>query len=200
MTVLADIGREHVRRVLARGIDTVVTAEAVVHDIDVVEIRRRPGIRCVAIIAIVTAGDMRQMFAGCDYAVVAEGATSQYLRMVYDISGRPDDVVMTILADVSCLNMQRTLTLFVDTVVTIHAVAGNIDVIEVCGCPGKRRVAIIASGAACDVVCILAGRSGAVVASTTAAKNLCVIDLVSRVPYGGVMAVGAVISGRNMRL
>ncbi len=70
VAVLANIRRLHVQRTLAGRFGTVMAAEAIVHDIDVVKVRRGPGDRGVTVIAVVAAGDVRRMFAGCRHAVM----------------------------------------------------------------------------------------------------------------------------------
>lgn len=58
MTVLAGIGCLSVRRVLTGCVGAVVTTEAVVRDIGVIEVRRYPGDGGVAVITIVTTANV----------------------------------------------------------------------------------------------------------------------------------------------
>lgn len=63
MTVLADVCSLYVCQGLTRGFHTVVTAEAVADDADMVEVGRPPGIGRVAVITGIAAVDMGRMFA-----------------------------------------------------------------------------------------------------------------------------------------
>ena len=76
----AELGGLDVQRPLARGVSAVVAAEAVVHDVGVVEIRRHPGHRRVAIVAVVATGDVRRMFAGCRYAIMTRAAGTRLIK------------------------------------------------------------------------------------------------------------------------
>ncbi len=87
MAVLADIGRQDVRRVLPGCVDAVVAADAVVCDVDVIEICRCPGHGRVAVIAVVAARDVRRMLAGRDDTIVAREAAAKHLCVVHDIDG-----------------------------------------------------------------------------------------------------------------
>ena len=83
-----------------------------------VEIRGQPTGRRMTVITIVTARDMRWMLA-CRYsAVVARAASTQDLRMVDGIGRRKYVRVVTILTNVACLHVRRTLADGINTVVT----------------------------------------------------------------------------------
>ncbi len=81
------------------------------------------------------------------------------------------------------------------TVVTTGAIIRDVGVIIVCWRPGDRRMAIIAIVAAGDVRRMFASRRIAVMAGTTATKNLGVVDCYRRYPDGDVMAVLANVCG-----
>ncbi len=59
MTILANIRRQYVLRILSRGDRSVVAAHAIAHDVSVIEVRRGPCDGGVAIVTIVAACDMR---------------------------------------------------------------------------------------------------------------------------------------------
>ena len=82
VAILADIRRLRVQRALACCVYTVVAAAAVIRDIRMIEVCRRPRDRCMAVVAIVAAGDMRRMFADGDGAVMAGTAGANDLRVV----------------------------------------------------------------------------------------------------------------------
>lgn len=71
MTILTDVCGMRVVQVLADRVRAVVAADTVTGDIYVVEIRRQPCDGAVTIIAIVTAGNMRRVFAGCGNTIMA---------------------------------------------------------------------------------------------------------------------------------
>lgn len=64
MAVLADVAGLYVCRGLARGLGSVVAAEAIARDIDVIEVRGHPTGCRMAVIAVVATGDMRGILAG----------------------------------------------------------------------------------------------------------------------------------------
>ena len=90
MAILANIGRQHVGRSLANSIGTVVATNTVVHDVDVVEIGGQPGDRRVAVVAIIAAGDVGWVFAGCNYSVMTRAAGTNDLCVVDRVSRSPD--------------------------------------------------------------------------------------------------------------
>lgn len=87
-------------RPLTRRINAVVTAETIVGDIGVIEVRRYPGHRRMAIIAVVTARDMPRVLAVSDRTVMAGDAGTEYLGVVDTIGRFPENVVMAVLAHI----------------------------------------------------------------------------------------------------
>ena len=73
--------------VFAGRFRAVVTADAITRDIGVIEIRRYPGHRRVAIVAIVTAGNVGRVFAGRNGAIVTGPAGTDHLRVIHPIGG-----------------------------------------------------------------------------------------------------------------
>ena len=71
--------------VLARRVGAVVAADAIARDINVIEVRRDPRNRCMAVVAVVAAGDVRRVLARGRIAVVAGEAGPEDLRVVHDI-------------------------------------------------------------------------------------------------------------------
>ena len=71
VAVLTDVSRVDMRGVFACGIGAVVAAYAVVGNVDVIEVRRNPPVCRVAVVAVVTTGDMRRVLALGGHAVVA---------------------------------------------------------------------------------------------------------------------------------
>ena len=68
--------------VLARRIGAVVAADAIARDIDVIEVRRNPRNRCMTVIAVVAARDVRRVLARGGVAVVTGEAGPEDLRVV----------------------------------------------------------------------------------------------------------------------
>ena len=83
---------------------------------------------------------------------------------------------MAVFADIRRLHMRKILAGRFDTVVAAHAVAGDVEVVEIGGQPPNRRMAVIAICAAADVSCMFASRRHAVMAGTACTQNLRVID------------------------
>ena len=148
MAILADVGRQDVRRVLAGRIRAVVTTDAVVGDIDVVEIGRNPCVGRVAIVAVVAAGDVRRVLALGNDAVVAGHAGTDHVGVIDEVRRRKGHVVVTVLADVSRVDMRWMFADFVHAVVATDAVVRDVDVVEIRRNPGGGRVAIVAVVAA----------------------------------------------------
>jgi len=132
VAVLADVGRLHMQRALAGSFGAVVAAEAVVHDVDVVEVRRYPGDGGVTIIAIVTAGDVGRVFASRSNAVMAGAAGTNDLGVVNGKHGHPHIAAVAVFANVAGLNVRGVFAGCVGAVMAAEAVARNVHVIEIC--------------------------------------------------------------------
>ena len=72
--------------------------------------------------------------------------------------------------------MRKTLAGRFDAVVAAHAVAGNVEMVEIGGQPPNRRMAVITICAAANVSCMFASRRHAVMAGTACTQNLHVVD------------------------
>ena len=113
--------------------------------------------------------------------------------MVDGVGGRPDDVVMAVLAHVGCRDMRRVLAGGRNAVMAAGAVAGDVGVVKVCGQPCSRGVAVVAVVAAGNMCRVLAGCRYSVVASGAWADDLRMIDRERRNPAGCSVAVLAEI-------
>ena len=71
VTIFADVGRLWVQWTLASRVGSVMTADAVINNVCVIEICRQPRDSRVAVIAIIAAGDMRWVFADGYHTVMA---------------------------------------------------------------------------------------------------------------------------------
>lgn len=76
--------------------------------------------------------------------------------------------------------MSGWLTSSFHAVMAVHAVPGDIHVVEVCGQPGDRRMTVVASVAAVDVGRVLARCSESIVARATGTQNLRMVDSIGR--------------------
>ena len=70
VAVLTDISGRDMRRRLADGLYAIVAADTIAGNIDVIEIRRQPGHRGMAIIAVNAARYMSRVLAGRDSAIM----------------------------------------------------------------------------------------------------------------------------------
>ncbi len=118
VAVFANFRCQNVRRVFAGCLYAVVAACTIAGDTNVIEIRGQPTGGRMTVITIVTARDMRWMFACRCGAVVARATSAQDLRMVDGIGRRKYVRVVTILTNVACLYVRRTLADGVNAVVT----------------------------------------------------------------------------------
>lgn len=99
VAVLTDVRCLHVRRVLADRLCTIVTITAIGRNRAVIERGRQPARGGMAVIAGVTALNMRWLFADCDHAVMTRAATADDLRVIDGHHGCENIRRMTILAN-----------------------------------------------------------------------------------------------------
>lgn len=109
--------------------------------------------------------------------------------MIHARDGCERDDVVAVLADVRRRHVGQRLADRIDSVVTGHATARDIVVIEVRGHEGGRRVAIRARIAARDMVRALTRGRRAVVATRASTENVEVIDLRDRCECDHRMAI-----------
>lgn len=62
--------------ILAGCSEAVVATDAITYDIGMIEVRRCPGDRGMAVVAVVAACNMGRMFSGCRDTVVAHGTAT----------------------------------------------------------------------------------------------------------------------------
>lgn len=177
MADVAFINSWQMLRMLA-GCNTAVVAAAAGagHNIRMIEYRGKPGISCVAIVAVVTAGNMISWFAVGNAAVVTGAARANNLRMVDPEDWFPSRCTMTIFADVSRVDVVRPLAFGDAPVVAAETVAAKTVVVKIGGDPRCRVVAILTIIAAGDVLRRFAGCHVAVVATAATADGLKMVD------------------------
>ena len=85
----------------------------------------------MTVVAVITAGKVRWMFAGGSNAIVTRSTRPQYLCVIDGKRRCPYVWIVAILANIGSKNMCRTLTRCFDTVVTAYAIASDVEVIEI---------------------------------------------------------------------
>ena len=198
VTIFTNTRRLYVLRSLSGRNRAIVAAYAIARGICVIEVRRRPGDGRMAIVAIAATCDMRRMLAGSDDAVMTGRTTAEYLCVIDRYHGCPDCGAVAILANVRGLNVLRTLTGCISTVVAGHAAARDVGVVEIRRYPRDGGVAVVAAIAARDVQRVFASRSDAVMTGAATAQNLRMIDGDYGRPDGPTMAVLADVCCLNM--
>jgi hypothetical protein len=176
VAIFTNVGGLDVKWILAGGPDAVVACGAASDDIGVIEVGRQPRYCGVAVVTVVAAGDVGRVFSGCDNAIVAGTAGTQYLRVIDPVGGRPQVAVVAVLAHIGGLNMGRILAGGFDAVVTARAVGHDVGVIESGWKPPSSRMAVITIIAASEVCRIFARGDRAIVAGTASANDLGVVD------------------------
>ncbi len=131
MTVLADVCCLDVRWALAGSIATIVAGRTVVCDIDVIEIGRCPGNRGVAIVAVISAGDMSRVLAYGRDSVMAATACADNLSVINSERRHPGVWRMTVLTHIGALYVRWGFAGRIGAVMTIKAIAGYIDVVKI---------------------------------------------------------------------
>ena len=89
MAILAKIIGQNVIDILANGIRSVVTAEAIAREIGVIDVRGYPGHRYVTIVASIATGDMCRILACRDSSIVTGHAGPDNLGVVHPVGRCP---------------------------------------------------------------------------------------------------------------
>jgi len=176
MAVFADIRCAYVSGILAGRFGTVVAADAITHDIQVVKIRGQPAKRAVAVVAGIAAGDMSLVLARCRSAVMAGAAHAYHLGVINGHHRRKDVGCMTVLTHIRGLNMCRAFAGSVYAIVAADTVSRDIRMVEIGRQPGDGTVAIVAIVATGNMSLVLAGRRKAIMTGTATTHYLRVID------------------------
>jgi len=178
VAVVTDIRRSDVCRVLTGCVRAVMAAKTVTGDVPVIEIRGQPTNCAVTVIAIVTAGDMRRIFASGNDAVVAGATTPDHLGVIDSHHGRKRSRGVAVLTDIGRLNVFRVLTGCVRTVVTGATITQNLCVVDRRhGRKHIRGMAVLTDICRLRVCWVLAGRCGAVVTADTVTGDIHVIEI-----------------------
>ena len=113
------------------GIDSVVTARAIIDDADVIKIGRAPRYRGVTVVTNIAAWHVRWVFSSRDYAVMTAVAGTNDLGMVNGKDRCKKIRRVAILADIACLNMRRIFAGCLNAIVAIDTVTSNVYVIKI---------------------------------------------------------------------
>jgi len=108
-----------------------VAVYAIAGDIRVIEVRRCPRHGCVAVVAVVTTGNMRRMLADCRISVMAGTTGTNHLGVIHDVGRDPGIWRMAVFANGTGLDVGWVLARCIRAVVTARAVSGDIDVVKV---------------------------------------------------------------------
>lgn len=122
MTCFTHVCRANVLRVLAGGLHAVMATDTISRNPAVVESRRRPGNGRMARVTLLGSGDMPGILTRSNHAIVAAGATTQYLGVV-DAGGTPKIGNVAVFAQVRAGDVGRRLAGGLDSVVTAHTAA-----------------------------------------------------------------------------
>lgn len=143
MAIFANDRGLNMCRVFAGRIGPVVATATIASDVDVVEVRRNPAHRGVAIVASIATRNMCRRLAGRNSAVVTGLAGPDNLSMIHHRRRCPLIHSVAILTHSRRLYMCDILACCLRTVVATGAIAGDSRMVEVGWRPADGRVAII---------------------------------------------------------
>ena len=182
VTVLADVCRQDMRRVLTCSSCAIVAADAVIGDVRVVKGRRCPGDGGVAIVAVVAAGNVGRVLACRGIAVVAGEAGADDLGVIDQIGGHKRHNIVAVFTNHGGVDMCRVLADGLDAIMTAGAVRADTGVVKIGGRPGGRRVTVIAIVAARYMASILARCNSSVVTAEAGTNDLGMVNNEYRIP------------------
>jgi hypothetical protein len=105
MAILANIGGLYVRQAFAGGFHTIMAAETATGDAGMVEYGGSPGGGLVAVIALLTTGEMGWIFSRGNDAIVTGSTTARDSRVVHIGDRAPGRCRMTVGTEVCRRNM-----------------------------------------------------------------------------------------------
>lgn len=152
----------------------------------------------MTVVAVVTTGDVIDVFARCSNAVMAAAAIAQYLRMINCDHRFPDRGGVAVLADICCQGMQRTFAGCISPVMAARTIGHDVGMVEVGRHPGNCRMAVITDIPCSNVTRMLALSSCTVMAVAAAAYYLGMVDKRNRFPAGRAVTIFANIRGLNV--
>jgi len=130
----------------------------------------------MAVLAVVTAGNVRRILAGRGETIMARTTRTEDLRVVDGVGRRPDVAVVAVFANIACLYMRLCLAGGLDPIVAAEAVPDDAGMVEIRRSPCICCMAIITGIAAVNMRRVFASGRDAVVARAAGANHLGVVD------------------------
>ena len=199
VATLAYVSRIDVREVFSCDLRIVMTANAVVGDASVIERRRNPRVRCMTIVAGITASKMRWVFAGGRRAVVAGETRTDDLSVIDGVRRCEGDSIMAVDAQVSRIDVRQVFTDGIGAIMAADAITRDVGMVEVGRSPRRGRMAIVTGVAACKMRRVLAGCNSAVVAGEAGSDDLCMVHCIGRCPGNAAVAIFANVTRIDVR-
>lgn len=156
-------------------------------------------VRRMTVLANIRRLNMRQTLARRVGAIVAAEAVTADVDMI-KVGGNPANRAVTVIAGIATGNVRRIFSVGNPAVMTRHAIANNLCVIDCHGRSERGAVMTILAHVGCQhVVRVLAGCIDTIVAGATRSQDLCVIDRRHRRKRRRAMAVLTDVGGLYMR-
>lgn len=153
----------------------------------------------MAVITAIAAVNVRRILANRYNAIVTRTATADNLRVVYREYRRKHIRRVAIFAHIAALYVYQVFADRLGTVVTAHAIAADIDVIEIRRQPADRGMTVIADNAAGNVCRVFAGCGDTVMTGTTGTEYLSMVNQDGGFECHGAVAVFADVRSLHMR-
>ncbi len=131
VAVLTNIRGLDMLRIFAGRVGAIVAADTVAGDVNVIESSGTPGHRRMAIVTGIIAGNVGGVFSSSYDAIVTGAATANHLCMVDGKHRHENVTIVAVFANVTSLDVSQVLAQGLDAVVTIDAIAGDTNVIEI---------------------------------------------------------------------
>lgn len=153
----------------------------------------------MAVIAIAAAVNMGRILACCGDTIVTGAARTNNLVVVNGYHRCKDVTAVTVLANVCRLYVCWILAGGICAVMAADTITDDIRMVEICGQPGNRAVAIVTGVATGNMRGVFAGGICAVVAGTATSQDLGVIHGYCRHKHIRAVAVFANIGRLHVR-
>ena len=165
----------------------IMTTGTVGEDRIMIKISRHPGIRRMAVVTGIRAGNVQRIFALCCHAIVTTGTGTQHLEVIDLGHGCPDIGAVTVLANLSRADMLWIFAHGPYAVMAAVTTVGNTGVVKGRGHPGIGAVAVVTGFRTGNVVVVFALGNHSVMAADAGANNLEVINFDDRFPHAGAV-------------
>jgi len=136
----------------AYGLDTIVAAKTVTHDVVVAEIGGNPAVGSMAIITGIATGNVIDILALGNGAVVASYAGAEHLQVINPGSGCEQHHIVAILTDIGGLHVGWIFADSLNTVMAAKAITHDVVMIEVGGNPAVGGMAVVTTVATGNVI------------------------------------------------